>query len=84
MDRRTERIVTHLKRWRSARATELALDPGVLCPNSTLEAIAWRNPRSADDLRDLPELKGWFAREFSSEVAAHLVASDQSGEEEPG
>ena len=44
------------------------MDPGVLCPNSSLEAIACRAPQSAKDLKELPELKGWFRREFGAEV----------------
>jgi hypothetical protein len=42
----------------------------VLCPNSALEAIAWRAPNTASDLEGLPELKGWFVREFGDEVVA--------------
>jgi ribonuclease D len=57
-----------LKTWRAKRAEDLKMDPGVLCPNSALEAIAWRAPQSAKDLRGLPELKGWFQREFGGEV----------------
>jgi ribonuclease D len=68
MDRTAERRLAALKQWRQARAAELALDPGVLCPNSALEAIAWRAPESASDLESLPELKGWFLREFGPEV----------------
>src|SRR4029453_18676075 len=37
MDRGTERRLLMLKRWRSERAREIGLDPGVLCPNATLE-----------------------------------------------
>jgi hypothetical protein len=40
----------------------------VLCPNSALEAIAWRAPEAANDLKELPEVKGWFLREFGDEV----------------
>ena len=72
LDRRTERRLAQLKRWRSKRAQELALDPGVLCPNTGLEAISWCNPSSRDDLTDLPELKPWFVREFGEEVTAVL------------
>jgi ribonuclease D len=68
MDRQAERRLAALKQWRAKRASELALDPGVLCPNSGLEAIAWRAPQSAADLATLPELKGWFVREFGAEV----------------
>ena len=58
MDRQAERRLVALKQWRSKRATELALDPGVLCPNSALEAIAWRAPESAADLESLSRAQG--------------------------
>ncbi len=76
MDRHAERRVTALKEWRTRRAEELALDPGVLCPNSNLEAIAWLAPQTAKDLKELPELKGWFRREFGSEVTQVSKAAD--------
>jgi len=69
MDRQAERRLIALKKWRATRATEVKMDPGVLCPNSALEAIAWRAPQKRDDLADLAELKGWFVREFGAEVA---------------
>ena len=72
IDRKTERRVTDLKAWRAKRSKELSLNPGVLCPNAALEAIAWRNPDSGADLEDMPELKGWFVREFGDEVSASL------------
>jgi ribonuclease D len=75
MDRQAERRMTTLKQWRTRRAAELSMDPGVLCPNSALEAIAWRDPRVARELSDLPELKGWFVREFGSEVVAVVSRS---------
>jgi ribonuclease D len=74
MDRATERRLQALKKWRTGRAADLELDPGVLCPNSGLEAIAWRDPSRAADLAGLPELKGWFVREFGEEVTAVLKA----------
>ena len=78
MDRRTERRLGRLKRWRSARAKELELDPGVLCPNTALEAIAWCDPTSTTDLDPLPELKGWFARTFGAEVVALLGEKERA------
>jgi ribonuclease D len=68
-DRHGERRLTALKSWRAEKATALNIDPGVLCPNSALEAIAWQDPKSKVDLQGLPELKGWFIREFGVEVA---------------
>ncbi len=79
MDRPAERRMVLLKAWRARRAKELELDPGVLCPNASLEAIAWRAPRHARDLEELPELKQWFRREFGSEVTAALQDGDASG-----
>jgi ribonuclease D len=77
MDRRTERSVVALKRWRTTRARELGLDPGVLCPNSALEAIAWQRPESGNDLLELPGVKGWFAKAFGDEVARVLQESER-------
>ena len=77
MDRKTERRVNILKKWRAKQSVDLTLDPGVLCPNAALEAIAWRNPDTGADLEGLPELKGWFVREFGDEVAASLHANDE-------
>ena len=68
MDRQGERRLAALKEWRAGRAEQLEIDPGVLCPNSALEAIAWRDPSARSDLADLPELKGWLVREFGGEV----------------
>ena len=76
MDRRTERRLNALKRWRQRRAKDLALDPGVLCPNSCLEAIAWRDPAKPADLEPLPELKKWFVAEFGVEIVDALHAHD--------
>jgi len=85
MDRPTERRLGALKRWRGRRASELALDPGVLCPNAALEAVAAKNPTAADDLAQLPELKPWFVREFASELITELQADrDAEGAEAAG
>jgi ribonuclease D len=80
MDRQAERRVAALKTWRARKAQDLSMDPGVLCPNSALEAIAWRAPQAAKDLRELRELKGWFLREFGAEVTqvSREVDTDRS------
>jgi ribonuclease D len=70
MDRQAERRLAALKKWRTQLATKLSMDPGVLCPNATLEAIAWRAPQTLKDLKELPELKAWLVRQFGSEVVA--------------
>jgi len=83
MDRHMERRLAALKSWRTVRAQELAMDPGVLCPNSALEAIAYRGPERARDLEELPELKRWFLREFGAEVAAASANIDATAEAAP-
>jgi ribonuclease D len=81
MDRRTERRVERLKRWRATRAKELGLDPGVLCPNTGLEAIAWRDPAMREDLAEVPELKRWFVGAFSQEIVDALRDSSENSED---
>jgi ribonuclease D len=78
LDRRAEERLAVLKRWRGEKARTLGIDPGVLCPNSVLEAITWKNPRSASELREL-ELKRWFVGEFGREVTGVLAAVEDSG-----
>jgi ribonuclease D len=82
MDRARDRRLAALKDWRSRRAAELEMDPGVLCPNSALEAIAWRAPHSAADLEELEELKSWFVHAFGAE-AVEVCARATVGGEDP-
>jgi ribonuclease D len=54
-DRRVER----LKVARNEAAARLQLDPGVLCPKGTLEALAKAHPNSEAGLGEVPELRKW-------------------------
>ncbi|MCG8589274.1 MAG: HRDC domain-containing protein [Proteobacteria bacterium] len=83
MDRATERRLAALKKWRTRRAEELSLDPGVLCANSALEAIAWRNPAAGSELGDVEGVKDWFPEAFGDEVAAALRDDAASAPAEP-
>ncbi len=74
MDRQAERRFEELKRWRTGCAGRVQLDPGVLCPNAALEAIAIRNPKQKQDLSELPELKQWFVSEFGEHILDVLEA----------
>jgi ribonuclease D len=81
MDRPAERRLAALKRWRAERARELALDPGVLCPNTALESMAVHDPARLEELRDVAGLKGWFVREFGREIVKALAgAADETPE----
>ena len=68
LDRRGDTRLQKLKQWRAARARKLDLDPGVFCPNATLEEIACEARGSVDDLRGLPLLKDWWVDEFGAEI----------------
>ncbi len=87
MDRPTEKRLAALKEWRGPRAQSLALDPGVLCPNAALEAIAWASPATAEEMTGVVELKGWFVREFGEEIvgvlASHAVSAAEEAVVEP-
>jgi ribonuclease D len=68
LDRRGETRLEELKAWRAVRARELGLDPGVFCPNASLEEIAAELPRSVEEMRALSALKPWWAEQFGPEV----------------
>jgi ribonuclease D len=61
-----------LKGARNALAVKYDLQPGVVCPNGTLEAIARVDPRSLEALGAVPELRRWQLREFGEELLAAL------------
>jgi ribonuclease D len=82
MDRHAERRLAALKQWRTRRAAELKMDPGVLCPNSALETIAVRTAQGASGLEQQQnQLKRWFLREFGGVIAAALAAVDSAPHE---
>ena len=59
------------------------MDPGVLCPNSGLEAIAWRDPRTPEDLDPLDDLKGWFVKAFGAEAVEVSLGVGAAAEDPP-
>jgi len=84
MDRAAEGRLSALKNWRTQRSAEVALDPGVLCPNSALEAIAWHAPHNTRALGEIDQLKRWFVREFGAEVIEVTTAVDPAPTEDSG
>ncbi|HUG27809.1 MAG TPA: ribonuclease D, partial [Gemmatimonadales bacterium] len=63
-----EARLERLKATRNALAKEYDLAPGVLCPNGTLEAIAHAAPKTVAELRKLPEVRKWQAKEFGERL----------------
>ena len=80
LDRRGELRLERLKSWRARRAGELAIDPGVFCPNSALEEIAGVFPKRADDFERLQYAKGWWVEAFANEVIEQLDSEDQESQ----
>jgi ribonuclease D len=78
LDRRGESRLEELKLWRAKRAHELGLDPGVFCPNASLEEIAAVLPRSDDEMRGLTAVKPWWVEQFGPEVLRVLSAAESS------
>jgi ribonuclease D len=54
-----DKRVELLKTVRNAAAERLKLDPGVLCPRGTFEAVAWAKPASMADLAKIPDIRKW-------------------------
>jgi ribonuclease D len=67
-----ERVKT-LKKWRQEQAARLALDPGVLINNASLEALAAANPQSAQAFDEVVGLKNWQKKELGESLLTTLV-----------
>jgi hypothetical protein len=63
------------KAIRNAAAERLGLQPGVLCPNGTLEAVARRAPRDTTELREVPELRRWQAEVLGAQLIGAVDAT---------
>jgi ribonuclease D len=69
-DQRLER----LKSLRNARAGESGMDPGLLCPNATLQALARAIPSSPADIDGVMELRSWQRRLLGDRAILTAVA----------
>ena len=64
-----------LKAVRNAVAERLDLDPGVVCPNGTLESIARGSPGTIDELSAIPAVRRWQAGEFGDDLLGAVAGS---------
>lgn len=62
-----------LKKWRTAMAEQLAMDPGILVNNAQLEGLARACPAGMEQLAELGVLKNW-QREVLGEGALRELA----------
>jgi ribonuclease D len=65
--------VARLKTVRDAAASQLDLDPGVLCSRDRMEAVVRRKPRHIDELEELPELRKWQIEVLGHEFVKALA-----------
>jgi ribonuclease D len=71
-DPAVNRRLDALKEWRKKKAAELGLDPGVLAPLTTLQALARSGAITARDLDGLAGVTRWRVHEFGREWIAIL------------
>jgi ribonuclease D len=68
------RIAT-LKKWRESAATYLEIEPGLLCNNSLITAIALKNPQDAEALCSIEGIKPWQIEAVGQQIIAVLQDS---------
>lgn len=57
-----------LKSWRASKASALGIDPGMLCNNALITAIAVKNPGDVKSLETVKEMKNWQKQAFGAEI----------------
>lgn len=57
-----------LKSWRASKASALGIDPGMLCNNALITAIAVKNPGDSKSLETVKEMKNWQKQAFGTEI----------------
>jgi len=57
-----------LKFWRASKANALGIDPGILCNNALITAIAVKNPGDSKSLETVEEMKNWQKQAFGGEI----------------
>lgn len=69
-----DQAVERLKRGRNEMAERLGLDPGVLCPKGTLEAVARARPKTPAALEQIHELRKWQVEVLGADFLKLLEA----------
>jgi ribonuclease D len=61
-----------LKSWRASKANALGIDPGMLCNNVLITAIAVNNPGDENSLVTVKGMKNWQKQVFGMEIITLL------------
>ncbi len=67
-DPSVDQRLARLKATRNAVSERFDLDPGVVCPNGTLEMIAGTAPRTREELLEIRAVRRWQVNEFGDEL----------------
>lgn len=62
-----------LRALRTERAEAVTLDPGILCPNGTLHAVARAAPRTSEDLDAINDLRRWQREALGEDAILEAV-----------
>jgi len=71
-------VVARLKAVRDAAASQLDLDPGVLCSRERLEAVARRRPSSVEELTEIPDFRRWQIEQLGEDFVRALRKAPSS------
>jgi len=61
-----------LRTWRDKAAERLKLDPALVCPKATLQAVAERRPAKMEELAEVEGLRQWQRKAFGRDMLAVL------------
>ena len=76
--------VKALKTWRDMRAKDLGMDPGILLNSALINDLALRDPRSIEEMEEIPGLRIWLKDHFGREIlAAQRRATEGTGNDHP-
>jgi len=78
-DREYDRRLERLKNLRNKRAKDIKMDPGMLCPNGTLQAVARAAPKTEKQLARIKELKEWQTSVLDPPTILSTVRGEDSG-----
>ncbi|MBW1741357.1 MAG: HRDC domain-containing protein [Deltaproteobacteria bacterium] len=57
-----------LKAWRELKASQLEIQPGLVCNNALLDTLAEANPKDVDGLKAIAGMKTWQRDSFGQEL----------------